>query len=222
MGRPGPKPRHKVIVKWSPDFAYAIGLLATDGNLSPDGRHLNLTSKDLEQVQNFQKALSIAYNIGRKGNGMNKEKKYYVVQFGDVFFYAFLEKIGLHKRKSKTLGPLSIPDKYFFSFLRGVFDGDGSTYSYWDKRWKSSFMFYLGFASASRAFIDWLQIKIKEAVGSVGHVTKDRRGSTLQLKYAKAESFKVLKRMYSKPNVMCLSRKRLKIEKMLAIVGKSL
>lgn len=184
---------------------------------------MNLTSKDLEQVQNFQKALGLTYNIGRKGNGMSKEKKYYVVQFGDVFFYAFLEKIGLHKRKSKTLGPLKIPAKYFFSFLRGVFDGDGSTYSYWDKRWKSSFMFYLGFASASKAFIDWLQTKIEKVVGSLGHITKDnRRGSTLQLKYAKAESLKIIKKMYPKPNVMCLSRKRLKIEKMLAIVGKSL
>jgi len=30
---------------WSADFAYAVGLLTTDGSLSIDGRHINLTSK---------------------------------------------------------------------------------------------------------------------------------------------------------------------------------
>src|SRR3989338_8611479 len=39
-------------VKWSPRFAYAIGLLTTDGNLSSDQRHMSLISKDREQVLN--------------------------------------------------------------------------------------------------------------------------------------------------------------------------
>jgi len=53
MGKRGVKPKGKVNIKWSPNFAYAIGLLVTDGNLSPDGYHLNLTSKDLEQIKNL-------------------------------------------------------------------------------------------------------------------------------------------------------------------------
>lgn len=47
------KPQNKVKIKWSPEFAYAIGLLVTDGNLSPDGRHLNFTSKDRELAETF-------------------------------------------------------------------------------------------------------------------------------------------------------------------------
>jgi len=32
--------------KWTPDLAYAVGLLVTDGNLSGDGRHITLRSKE--------------------------------------------------------------------------------------------------------------------------------------------------------------------------------
>jgi len=222
MGTRGPIPRHKVKIKWSPNFAYAVGLITTDGNLSPDRRHINFTSKDLEQMNNFQKALGISYSIGRKSNGASIEKKYFVIQFSDVFFYSFLEQIGLHRNKSKTLGPVSIPSKYFFHFLRGCFDGDGTFYSYWDPRWRSSFMFYISFSSASEKFILWLRCEIKKLVKVSGHITKDSKKSTLQLKYAKREGLKILQKIYSSPLVLCLSRKRLKVITALGIVGKSL
>jgi len=221
MGKRGPKPEGKVKIKWSPNFSYAVGLIASDGNLSSNGRHITFVSKEREQIGNFLKCLDISVKIGKTFSGYTGTLAYRV-QFGDVLFYKFLQSVGLSPAKSKTIGALKIPDKYFFDFLRGVFDGDGSTYSYWDKRWKSSFMFYLGFASASKIFTDWLRFKIKEFVGSLGHITKDSRGFTFQLKYAKHEGLAVLKRMYYSKKVVCLSRKYLKVQKMLAIVGKSL
>ena len=83
-------------------------------------------------------------------------------------------------------------------------------------------MFYLIFASASRSFIDWIRLKIKSSTGSVGHITKDGKGSTYQLKYAKNESVSVLRKMYFSPKSIFLSRKKLKIDKMLTIVGQKL
>ena len=56
------KPLGKTKIKWSANFAYAIGLLTTDGNLSKDKRHISLTSKDLEQIENFQKALKVRHH----------------------------------------------------------------------------------------------------------------------------------------------------------------
>lgn len=221
MGKRGPKPKGKVKIQWSPTFAYAVGLIASDGNLSPNGRHITFVSKEIEQINNFLKCLGISVKVGKTFSGY-KGKWAHRVQFGDVLFYRYLQSIGLSSAKSKTIGALKIPDKYFFDFLRGVFDGDGSTYSYWDKRWKSSFMFYLGFASASKIFTDWLRLKIKEVTGSSGHVTKDGAGSTYQLKYAKGESLQILKKMYYSKHCICLSRKHLKIKRMLAIVGESL
>ena len=64
MGKRGPKPKGKVKIKWSGNFAYAIGLLATDGCLSPDGRHITLTSKDLDQLETFMKCVGIKNKIG--------------------------------------------------------------------------------------------------------------------------------------------------------------
>ncbi len=116
-------------IKWSPDFAYAIGLIVTDGCLYGDGRHINLTSKDLEMIKNFLVALKIDVHIGRKSNGSNAEKKYYVVQFSDVLFYEFLKTIGLMPNKTKIMKEIVVPKKYFRDFLRGHFDGDGSVYS---------------------------------------------------------------------------------------------
>lgn len=220
MGKRGPKPRKIINEKWSPDLAYAIGLLATDGCLLP-GHGIDLTSKDKEQLNNFKKCIGINNKISIKHNGMGLP--YLRIQFRNVFFYNFLFSIGLTPAKSKTLGPIKIPRVYFFDFLRGVFDGDGSTYSYWDKRWRSSFMFYLGFASASKSFIDWLQSEIYGFLEINGHITSSGRlGNCYQLKYAKKESLRIFKRMYYKKNVICLKRKYLKIQKMLGIVGKKL
>jgi len=115
--------------------------------------------------------------------------------------------------KTKIIGEIKIPDKYFFDFLRGHFDGDGTFHSYWDPRWKSSFMFYTIFVSASKKHIDWLRGEIFNFAKIRGHTTKSVNGSVYQLKYAKAESLKLFPKLYYDENVVCLSRKRIKIEK---------
>lgn len=219
--KPGSKPKTKVNQKWSANLSYAIGLIATDGNLSPDGRHLNFTSKDIEQINNYQAALGVKCHIGKKSSGSQKEKKYFVVQFGDVIFYKFLMSIGITPAKSKTIGRLKIPAEYFFDFLRGSFDGDGTFYSYWDPRWKSSFMFYFVLISASLKHILWLRGEIFQRLKIKGHITGSGRGGTCyQLKYAKKESIILLKKVYYKKGIICLKRKRLKIKKILGKIVK--
>lgn len=133
---------------WSGGLAYVIGLLTTDGSLSIDGRHINLTSKDIDQIKTFARILNLKNKIGNKYSSYIQEKKYFQIQFGNVKFYRFLQNIGLTPNKTKTLKSLRIPDRYFADFLRGHLDGDGCTYSYWDRRWKSSFMLYTTFVSA--------------------------------------------------------------------------
>lgn len=219
MGKRGPEPRNTISVEWRDDLAYAIGLLAADGCLST-GHLVDLTSKDKEQVQTFANILQLQAKIGVKRSGSGKTT--YRIQFKNVFFYEFLLSIGLTPAKSKTLGALQIPEKYFFHFLRGVFDGDGSTYSYFDNRWKASYMFYTNFASASYEHIAWLQHQIYCKLGVKGHIVTARDRSLMQLRYAKTDSLKLLRAMYPYKNVRCLSRKRLKIQKMLRTIGEPL
>jgi len=215
----GSKPKGNVEIKWSSNFAYAIGLMASDGNVSKDGRHITFVSKDKEQIENFAKCLDIDNKISPHKSG-STSKDSFRIQFGDVTFILFLKDIGITSAKSKTIGSVLVPKKYFFDYLRGEFDGDGSIYSYWDKRWKSSFMFYLCFASASNKHIIWLQNEINNCLNFTGHITKSKNSSVFQLKYGKADSIKIIEKMYCNSSSVHLSRKKLKIDKILAIVAK--
>lgn len=76
-------------------------------------------------------------------------------------------------------------------------------------------MFYTVFISASPAHIGWIRRELLGKLKIKGHITRDSKKSTHQLKYAKRESLKILKKMYYTTTVLCLSRKRKKIEKAL-------
>lgn len=197
---------------WSNNLAYAVGLMVTDGSLSKDGRHLELTSIDIEQLENFKKCLGIKVKIAYKSSGFSN-KRYPRIQFGDAKFYKWLLKIGLMPNKTKIIADIKVPDKYFFDFLRGHFDGDGSTYSYWDPRWKSSFMIYLQFLSASKKHIEWLKNRIFKLTNLEGKISVGQ--GCFQLKYAKNASKQIIKRIYANKNSIYLHRKRDKIEKAL-------
>lgn len=211
----------KILVdtNWNSNFAYVIGLITTDGSLSKDGRHIVFTSKDIELVNNFQKSLKTNYKVKKKNSGSNQNKIYNYIQIGDVNFFKFLIGIGLMPNKSKKMKDLLIPKKYFFDFLRGHFDGDGSFYSYWDKRWRSSYMFYTCFVSASQSHILWLKEQVNRYLHISGHITKAAKSSCYQLKYAKAESLVLLRKIYRNKQSFRLTRKYLKIIERLAIIG---
>ena len=199
----------KRVYEWSSQLAYSVGLMASDGCLQKDGRHLDLTSVDMDQLQNFSKALGRAFHIGQKKSG--PQSFGYRIQFGDVAYYDFLLRVGLTPAKSKTLGALCIPEQFYADFLRGLFDGDGTCYAYMDPRWRSSYMFYVGFTSASMPFLEYLQATNK-ALADVteGSIRHGARAHTLV--YAKADSYKLADFMYHEAGLLALSRKKIKLE----------
>ena len=204
---------------WSHNIAYAVGLLVTDGNLSKDKRHIEFTSKDLQLLKTFKQCLRLKNRIGYKIGGYSK-KRYPRIQFSNVVLYNWLIGIGLMPKKSKIMGQIKIPNKYFFDFLRGHFDGDGSCYSYWDKRWQSSFMFYIGFLSASQKHIIWLKKSIKNNIKIKGYLSKKQKDGVYQLKYAKEDSRILISKLYYKKNLPYLKRKYIKLSKILKIDAK--
>lgn len=215
MGKRGPKPKKLIETEWSAKLAYAIGLITADGCLLSDGLLVDMTSKDKEQLKNYLECLGIKIKIGIKTNGSGK--KSFRVQIKNRLFYDFLLSIGLKPKKSLILQKLNVRNEYFFDFLRGYFDGDGSSYSYWDPRWKSSYMFYIGFASGSKEFILWVRSELQNRLNINGHITWSKNKKYCQLKYAKKEAMAVIKKMYYNVSVVCLSRKRNKIFKTLNI-----
>ena len=212
----GPKPKGSVEIKWSPQFAYAVGLLTADGCLSKDRRHIDLTSKDKAQVLLFRKCLGISTKVSKKYSGAGNLA--YCIQFSDVLFYRFLLSIGLSPAKSKTVSSVNIPDKYFFDFLRGYFDGDGSSYSFYDRVFKNSYRFYISFTSASPAFFTWLREQINRKLQVKGHFGYNRNNPYIQLKYSKKEAVVISKNMYYSTGVPCLRRKYLKVMRSLRVI----
>jgi len=213
----GPKPKGQVKLVWSSEFAYAIGLLVSDGCLSKDRRHIDLTSKDKQQVILFKKCLGLPTKVSAKYSGAGNMA--YCVQFSDVLFYNFLLDIGLTPAKSKTIESVSIPDEFFVDFLRGYFDGDGCSYSYYDSVFEKSYRFYVSFASASPLFVEWLRAKIFDVLGIAGHINRYRDRPYLQLKYAKKEAVVFSRYMYYRARIPSLRRKRLKVERALQVIG---
>ncbi|HEY9583033.1 MAG TPA: hypothetical protein VJK09_01830 [Candidatus Paceibacterota bacterium] len=197
----------RVNKKWSAKLAYAIGIIASDGNLSPDGRHINVTSKDEEIVLLAKKCLKINNKIGRKARGGSKEKKYYVLQFGDISFYEFLLKIGLTPAKSKTISKLNIPRKFIASFFRGCLDGDGNIDVFYHPESLRP-QLRIRYFSASKKFLEWIKkelyfnLKLKG-----GWINSTKTNDMHVLVFGKQETIKILKFLYHDRSRFWLKRK---------------
>jgi len=197
---------NKVNKEWSPELAYAIGLIATDGNLSSDQRHIYMTSKDEEMILNFKKCLKLDNKIGKKARGGSIDKKYFVLQFGDKNFYDFLLGIGLTPAKSKTLGILNIPQVYFADFLRGCIDGDGNIGAYIHPESKHP-QLRVRLYSASRKFLEWIKAEVERAIGIATGWIEVKDNAMSVLVYAKTDSLKILQFMYYPGHRYRLGRK---------------
>lgn len=201
------RPSKFISVKWTHDFAYAIGLLTSDGNLSPDGRHINITSKDKEMPEYVRDIFAIDNKIGKKSRGGSDIKKYYVLQFGSKQFYTFLLSIGLTPAKSKTLHSVNVPSEFFGDFVRGCVDGDGNISE--SVHPESNLpQIRLRIASASPAFLKWLLAEHRllwHIKG--GWIYNDEKKSVGSLCFGKKDSIDILQRMYQHKSKYYLKRK---------------
>ncbi|MDD5750506.1 MAG: hypothetical protein PHU56_02550 [Candidatus Pacebacteria bacterium] len=216
-------PAHKLPFKefgWTPEMAYAVGLLTTDGNLSKNGRSIAMRSSDIQQLEAFRSCLGIQNKISQTYNNGWAKKPSYVIQFGSIQLYNWLLTIGLFPAKTYTIGEMKIPDEYFRDFLRGHLDGDGCISTYIDKwnTFKNSKYIYTRlwtrFISASENHIKWLRKNIAQLTNCNGHIWEAKPKRKIQttsmwvLKFGKKDSIKLLSWLYYSPDVPCLKRKR--------------
>ena len=202
----------KESIIWSSNLAYAIGLISTDGCLSPDGRHIIFISKDIDLIKTFKRCLGLSNKITPKTSGYSK-KIYHKIQFGNVQFYRWLLKIGLMPNKTKIIGKLHLPNKYLPDFLRGHLDGDGYVRAFQDPVYSNSKRLYTTFHSASLKHLKWIQKRLNQHKGIQGWIEYSTR--VWRLTYAKSESKVLLPFLYYDKNIPCLKRKRNIIESFL-------
>lgn len=205
---------------WSPEIAYAVGLIVSDGSLSIDGRHITFTSADWDLIETFCRCLELTNRITKVPRSGNIVHSSYRVQFSDVTFYEWLLEIGLLSNKRGKLGRLNIPDVVFADFLRGWFDGDGSILTYIDRSnmcKKEEYIYrrlYIRLYSTSRKHLEWIRETLQRLLGTRGGLNRDARsakrggGVIWRLQYAKKDSLRLLSWMYYAADVQCLGRKR--------------
>jgi len=199
-------------MNWTAELCYVIGLITTDGNLSKDLRHIEFTSKDLDQVETFASLLKLKNKISVKSSC-------YRIQFGNVKLYQLLLEIGLMPNKSLTIAELKIPNNYFRDFLRGHLDGDGSLIYYKDSyntKINPKYVytrFFVYFRSASEKHILWLRGRISKILGTHGSISalksKTQKGSSQEftLKFSTNEAKIIVNWIYYQQNLPCLKRK---------------
>ncbi|MGH2451863.1 MAG: LAGLIDADG family homing endonuclease [Candidatus Limnocylindria bacterium] len=200
---------------WSDEIAYVVGLIATDGCLIDDGRHIDFTTADRQLAETFLACLGRRLAVGvshRKG-----PRPVYRVQVGDVRLYRWLVQIGLTPRKSLTLGAIDVPDEFLLPLVRGLLDGDGSIVNKLapaDTRDAPGYLwewFFVTFTSASRAHLEWLRSALCRHLGVDGYLATNApqsRRVIYALRYGKRTSAVLLRRLYADPEAPCLERKR--------------
>jgi hypothetical protein len=172
----GPGPGRNTPLAWSAEAAYAVGLAATDGNLSSDGRHMSFISKDRDLVETFRRCLELTTLVRtlrtRTGSAL------YRVQWCDRRLYDWFLSLGLMPAKSLRLGRLAVPDDRFADFFRGCIDGDGSVLVYTDRYHSGKndrYVYerlYVSLVSASRPFVDWVRKTVTRLAHIAGAITR--------------------------------------------------
>lgn len=185
--------------------AYGVGLFCADGHLSLDKRHLDFTSKDLEQIENFKKAFDKNVKVSVKTRSVKAPKDYHCLRFSDVKLYNFLLKLNVPQQKSRSIGSLKIPTLLFADFLRGLLDGDGSITTYNHNQCKLR-QIKIRFYSGSRVFLDWINAMLVKNGLSSGKISYGPR--VYCLTFCKRDSLKLISFMYYKEDIISLSRKK--------------
>lgn len=152
--------------EWSPEMAYVLGLIYSDGNLhirkTKSGYKtgtLTFAQKDRELVEKILILMDCDAKIRFK-----EKCEFDNTTAGELFYFSIennyianeLLRLGVTPNKSLDMKFPEIPDDYLRHFVRGLFDGDGSVYLV--KRTKTIRVKLL---SGSREFIDQLNIKMK-------------------------------------------------------------
>lgn len=144
----------KFFSKWSPEMAYVLGLIITDGCISQTGT-ISLCINDRDLLEKVKIVMGSYHPIKYYGH----QEGLYSFNFAREKLVADLNRLGISSKKSLNVTFPHIPDAFLSDFIRGVFDGDGSVF--FEKRSPKSPL-KSSFVSGSNSFIEILENKLQE------------------------------------------------------------
>lgn len=187
--------------KWSYKMAYVLGFIYADGSLENAlylrGKYVRMTSTDKDVLEKIQRVMNSEHRLYVDKPKENHKTKY-ILRIGSHKLYDSLEERGVHPNKSLNMRLPKIPKKYFGSFLRGYFDGDGCVHL--EKKDKFDAMsikrLTVVFTSGSKFFLEELLKCLQEMEDVVvGKVYNSHR--SLQLRFATEDSKKIFCLLYN-------------------------
>jgi hypothetical protein len=116
----------KVFSIWSPQMAWALGLLLTDGHIH--GNNVKLALVDIDLLEKVKNILNLSKPIITSKQSYDKSKLIHYLAFSSKRMREDLNKLGLIEKKSLILVFPDVPEKYIRHFIRGCWDGDGSVF----------------------------------------------------------------------------------------------
>ncbi len=198
-------------------MAYVLGFFAADGYITVNKRGgqfwcIQITDKEL--LENIKKVIKADHKISIRLPKKSSESILYRLQIGSIEMCDDLRKLGFSERKTKSLVVPNIPNKYFSSFVRGYFDGDGNVWSGFihKDRKNSTLTIQVVFTSCSCDFLD----KIREGLQmfnierGILRQGKKKKGNYYRLTYSVLNSLKLYDFMYNDIGTSMLFLKRKK------------
>lgn len=185
-----------------PNLWYLVGLITSDGCLSSDGRHIDITAKEKSFLQLIRDSLGLESQVCIKNKNISN-KQAYRIQIANKGFYGFLLSIGLMQNKSLILKQVKVPNQYFVDFLRGLIDGDGCIRKWThpsNKREQWSLRVYSG----SGDFMKWLKESTELLLKVQGKIYREVDALWI-LKFGKMAAREIVRRCYYKD---CLGLER--------------
>lgn len=198
--------------RWSPNMAYTLGYIYADGCILRNRYRLKIASCDKNHLKKILYIMKSTYPMLTNWSDNRKRPNYYsIVDRKKVYFD--LIRLGLIPRKSRITKFPNMPRKYFFHFLRGYFDGDGSVYydkPHIDRGDKKYVRLNTCFTSASYNFLDTLQKLISKKI-DIPRQKLSKNHDAFKLRYSTKDSLKLLKQLYKNSDALLKLDRKYKI-----------
>lgn len=183
-------------------MVYVLGFFAADGYITVNKRGgqfwcIEITDKLL--LESIKKVIKAEHTIGIRLPKRSNEKISYRLQIGSIEMCNDLRKLGFLERKTKSLVIPNIPKKYFYSFARGYFDGDGNVWSglMHKERRTQTHVIFTAFTSCSYLFLEELQKRLIPFGIQGGSLYKSKKRQFSRLQFSTKNTLKLYDFMYN-------------------------